>query len=317
MPREISNLTQKQVDSYFIEACIFAKLDTIKALHAAYPPEKKNSIKFLHKAFLKIFKIKTEKPVLNIHTHNNLGLRRICEQGNLEIIKFLVSLPEFNPCASADSLAYAEPKSSGITEHLIRAVSNHHFEVAEILFPILEKHINGNSQKIVAQLKESLHVDLYACFIDACIMDDVNVIEYLCSKELLDIKKYKTKDADKVKGITYAKPENTVIPFSHKGFAMACESNSLDVIEYFINSPEFKEMQKFEELILVDNMETLKHLVINLHIDRNHPIVQRITYQPVEEFYKLFEIRELHENLDEQLNQNDKHNSVKTKKPKI
>jgi hypothetical protein len=292
MSNSSKKLTQQEIDNIFLLACSDNDLDAVKNLYNNYPPIKNKTIKSVYSSFLKIFKL--DVPALNIHTRSGMGLKSICEKGSIDILKYLISLPEFTEQSKINDSGYDAELNNIFSEGLFNSLSNKHFEIADLIVPFIKN-----------QYERSFILNAHLRFLDLCLDGNLDGIKFLINNEHLDLPY-----DDWIDGKL-----NSYRAYS-EGFIEACREGHIDIVQYFTSSHELSthvNLKKIDESFEIKNIEIIRYFIFDLNINKNHPIFNKIIY-PKEEIDKLLEKRELFNKLSNNIPEQD---STSRKRPKI
>lgn len=265
-----NNLNQQEIDDYFVAACTRGDLGIIKQLYQSYRPHQSNfsntKIREIHKSFISVFSSNT--PRLHIHFNDELGLKRACEHGKIDVVKFLISLPEFFSPLKSEKFNYGEQINRSLTECIEICLSKNHYSIADILLPLTEPTVY-------------FEFTMQHNFLKACLVGDFNNVKYMLTNEHLE--KYRH---------SWLNGTQHEFSSSHQGFIYACENGHLKIVEYLTRTHELKEhvdINKIQKKIRFKSEDVLKYLVSHFKLEEGHPFVSKIDFYPQSKLNYLLE----------------------------
>jgi len=263
-----NDLSQQEVNDYFVNACSKGHIHIVQKLYKDYRPYDSNfynnSIRKVHKSFLNLFSL--NKPILKISYNQYEGLKRACENGRTDIVKFLVSLPEF----SSPLKIYDSPKTISrlLTDCIEICLCNFNFNIANLLFPFIE---NNTYFELTMQHN----------FLKACLEGKFNIVQYLLTNRYLE--KYHH---------AWLNGETNEFISSHQGFIYACENGHLKIVKYLTSSyeiPEHVNIDLIEKNIRIKNKEVVQYLISHFNLDEGHPFISKIDFHPKSQLKSMLE----------------------------
>ncbi len=266
-------LNIKERNSLFFMACANGDLDTVKTLYEEYDSLKSS---YFFK-FLSLF-----YPKIDAHWKNDSALVNVISYHRYDIAEYLLSKKSFVESFSDDN-------QLGMCLSLV--MKDGHLELTKLI------------------LKHKAHIrspgNITMGFNHVCSEGHMELLEYLTTDPVLNLIEY---DAKKLNGINY--------PILYQGFISACHKGQVEVVKYLTSSPQLKgqiDFHQFNKPFLIKNAEILQHLIVDLNITREHPIVKNFKInkelqEQMNSFFRMQDIKNLHKQINNELKNENKHN---------
>jgi hypothetical protein len=256
-----NNLNQQEINDYFLEACTRGDVNIIKQLYKSYRPNHSSftnsKVRRIHNSFLNLFP--SNSPALQIHYNDDVGIKKACEYGHINVVKFIISLQEFSSSNKVNGIDYREKINRTLTECIEICLSNSRYDIANLILPLTEQNVY-------------FEFTMQHNFLKACLIGEFNNVRYLLTSPHLD--KYKS---SWLNGVQHE------FGSSHQGFIYACENGHLKIVEYLTSSYELKEhvdINLVDRKIRIKSEDVLRYLVSKFKLEEDHPFVSKIDFYP-------------------------------------
>jgi ankyrin repeat protein len=142
-------------------------------------------------------------------------------------------------------------------------------------------------------LKE--HCDIAAnnnyCFQMACMKGHIDIVKYMAASPEL-------------------KTHSNVLDANNYALQLACQNNYVEVVSYLLTSPDLKSHPNmndsshasFKLASFKNNLDVLQYLIFDYHIEKTDHIKSVMKYYPNSEVEEMFKLRDLHDELNKELN---------------
>lgn len=278
-----NNLNQQEINNYFVEACSRGDLPVIKQLYNSYRPYSSNfnnsKVRKIHNSFFNLFS--SNRPSLKVHYDGGLGLKKACENGYIDVVKFVVSLPDFSSPINSDCINYAELVNRTLTECLEVCLYNKQYKIADLLLPLAEHTVY-------------FEFTMQHNFLKACLVGEFENVRYMLTSPHLE--KYRH---------SWLNGTQHEFGASHQGFIYACENGHLKIVEYLTSSYELQEhvdINLIEKTVRIKNEKVLHYLISRFNLHKEHPFVPKIEFFP-QSHCKLNSLLEKHNSIHKQYRQ--------------
>jgi hypothetical protein len=280
------SITSKDLDEQFLEYCNSGNLEGIKELLESQKPVKKKS--FL--SFLNLFQ--SAPPKFSFFTDMQNGFLKLCENGNTEIVGYLINHPMFKSevMANHGGIPSDNEYFNNIANGFFIAAKNRHLDCANLL------------SSYVNQCENSFGKTFHE-FLEACSSGNLPYVEFLSTHEdtahvITTVVNYKLDEF---------RPTN-------EAFIAACENGHLNVVKYLTSDPHLQERVNpgfvdQDIFITITNIEIIQHFIFDLNLPKNHRIFSVINSISEDTVEKLLEKRDLFQNLEKSLEQNNSKDS--------
>jgi hypothetical protein len=305
--------SSERLDRLFIKACEAGHLPTVAELYEDFYL-RPNSLLRKFASFLFIFD--HSYPKLNPHAYNNEAFVKACENGNHNVVNFLLNNKKFvNEISQTD----------GLSKGFNYAISLGYVDMAKTIM-----HFINTKQKDL----NSFYHNFNQCFEIACKYGQAKSVDYILQNfpESLQIKLGKEKTAISLisygfmSACEYGK-RNVIDSFIKNplllstadlrfGLAIAIEKNQLNMVKYIMNAPILKKNINIGRMpkVKVPNVEMMQYLMYGLNLKDSPNIMSKFT---CDFNISLAEKMELHKELSSEINSGNTSEEKPKKKLKL
>jgi hypothetical protein len=275
---------QLAVDKLYIKLCEEGDIENLKGFFELYKP-KKTSKNPVFSYFLKL--TQNFKASVDPHCQNDLAFKKACEKSHTEVLDFLIKIPDFIENINDNKNIYFAFK---------KALQAENISLAKYIHSLMKNN-------------SDYHSALYDVFIDSCHCGKLDSVKYLLTDQSID----------RISSNNWLTHLLGTQPTLLAGFIAACEGSRENghpnIVKYLTSLESGIDFNMLQRNLYINNIEIMQHFIFDLNLNRHDPLFKKIIYKDNVELNKLFEKKELFENLNDglNLNNNDSTNQLKKK----
>jgi hypothetical protein len=265
---------QLAIDKLYIKLCEEGDIENLKGFFQLYRP-KKTSANPIFSYFLNI--TQHFKASIDLHCQDDDAFKKACKNSHTEVLDYLIKFPNFVKNINNNKHIYYAFQQALISENI---------PIAKYIHSLMKKNSN-------------YHNVLYDGFTNSCYRGKLESVKYLLTEPSID----RTSRNNWLTHLSGTQP--TLLA----GFIAACEGSGGDghvnIVKYLTSLEPKLNFNELQRHLNINNIEIMQHFIFDLDLNRNDTLIKRIYYKDSIELNKLFEKKELFQNLNSDLNPND------------